>query len=95
MLVGIAVAHMGQISRQCSISVLEEGAGAVGMNLNYLPRMDEQVRVKFNPDMESFWFSGLIEERLVLGCVDSASMLVFGIVLFSFPLGGFQGTLSR
>lgn len=25
--------------------------------------------MKFNPNMESIWFSGLLEERLVLGCV--------------------------
>ena len=57
----IAVAYIAQISSKYSISVLEERAGAVGMNLNQLPRLDEQVRVKFNPNMESSWFSSLLE----------------------------------
>lgn len=33
----IAAACIAQISSQCSISVLEERAGAVGMNFYYLP----------------------------------------------------------
>ena len=57
----IAVAYIAQISSKYSISVLEKRAGAVGMNLNQLPRLDEQVRVKFNPNMESSWFSSLLE----------------------------------
>lgn len=57
----IAVAYIAQISSKYSISVLEERAGAVGMNLNQLPRVDERVRVKFNPNMESSWFSSLLE----------------------------------
>ena len=57
----IAVAYIAQISSKYSTSVLKERAGAVGMNLNQLPRLDEQVRVKFNPNMESSWFSSLLE----------------------------------
>jgi ABC-2 type transport system permease protein len=57
----IAVAYVAQISSTYSITILEQRASAVGLHLNNLPGVDERVRVKFNPNMLSAWFSSLLE----------------------------------
>ena len=57
----IAVAYIAQISSAYSISVLKGRAGGAGLDLNNLPVLDERVRVKFNPNMDSSWFSSLLE----------------------------------
>ena len=57
----IAVAYIAEISSKYSIAVLQERAGAQGFQLSSLPTLDERVRVKFNPNMLSAWFSSLLE----------------------------------
>lgn len=57
----IAVAYIAEISSNYSISVLEQRAGAAGLSLSQLPGVDERVRVEFNPNMLSTWFSSLLE----------------------------------
>ena len=57
----IAVAYIAQISSTYSVSVLKARAGTAGFNLSNLPVLDERVRVKFNPNMDSSWFSSLLE----------------------------------
>ena len=57
----IAVAYIAQISSTYSISVLKDRAGALGLNISNLPMLDERLRVKFNPNMDSAWFSSLLE----------------------------------
>jgi ABC-2 type transport system permease protein len=57
----IAVAYIAQISSTYSISVLKNRAGALSLNMSNLPMLDERLRVKFNPNMESSWFSSLLE----------------------------------
>jgi len=57
----IAVAYIVQISSTYSVSVLKARAGIAGFNLSNLPVLDERVRVKFNPNMDSSRFSSLLE----------------------------------
>lgn len=57
----IAVAYIAQISSTYSICVLERRAGSRGYALSSLPAIDERVRVQFNPNMLSSWFSSLLE----------------------------------
>ncbi len=57
----VAVAYIAAISSTYSISVLERRAGSAGLSLSRIPQIDERVRVKFNPNMSSTWFSGLLE----------------------------------
>ncbi len=57
----IAVAYIAAISGNYSVSVLQERAGAAGFQLANLPNVEERVRVKFNPNMLSTWFSSLLE----------------------------------
>lgn len=57
----IAVAYIAEISSNYSIAVMQERAGAAGFHLTSLPSVDERVRVKFNPNMLSTWFSSLLE----------------------------------
>jgi ABC-2 type transport system permease protein len=57
----IAVAYIAQISANYSVAVLQHRAGAAGFELSSLPGVDERVRVKFNPNMLSTWFSSLLE----------------------------------
>jgi ABC-2 type transport system permease protein len=57
----IAVAYIAEISANYSVAVLQQRAGAAGLALSNLPGIDERVRVKFNPNMLSTWFSSLLE----------------------------------
>ncbi len=57
----IAVAYIAAISSTYSVSVLERRASGAGMSISSIPQIDERVRVKFNPNMSSTWFSGLLE----------------------------------
>jgi ABC-2 type transport system permease protein len=57
----IAVAYVAQISSTYSISVMEHRAGTKGFSISSLPTVDERVRVQFNPNMLSTWFSSLLE----------------------------------
>jgi ABC-2 type transport system permease protein len=57
----IAVAYIAEISANYSVAILEQRANAAGYHLGGLPGVDERVRVKFNPNMLSTWFSSLLE----------------------------------
>jgi ABC-2 type transport system permease protein len=57
----VAVAYIAAISGSYSVSVLEHRAGVAGLRLSSVPQIDERLRVKFNPNMSSTWFSGLLE----------------------------------
>jgi ABC-2 type transport system permease protein len=57
----VSVAYIAAISGNYSVSVLEERAGAAGFYPAQLPTIDERVRVKFNPNMQSSWFASLLE----------------------------------
>jgi ABC-2 type transport system permease protein len=56
----VSVAYVAAISGTYSVSVLEQRAGR-GYTLDNLPGIDERLRVKFNPNMLSSWFAGLLE----------------------------------
>jgi ABC-2 type transport system permease protein len=56
----VSVAYVAAISGAYSMSVLEQRAGG-GYTLGNLPGIDERLRVKFNPNMLSSWFAGLLE----------------------------------
>ena len=56
----VSVAYVAAISGTYSMSVLEQRAGG-GYTLGNLPGIDERLRVKFNPNMLSSWFAGLLE----------------------------------
>lgn len=57
----VAVAYVAAISNNYSLSVLQKRAGGAGYSLASLPEIDQRLRVKFNPNMLSSWFSGLLE----------------------------------
>jgi ABC-2 type transport system permease protein len=57
----VSVAYLAAISGRYSMSVLEERAGSLGITLGTLPGIDERLRVRFNPNMLSSWFAGLLE----------------------------------
>jgi ABC-2 type transport system permease protein len=56
----VSVAYVAAISGSYSLSVLEQRAGG-GYTLSNLPGIDERLRVRFNPNMLSSWFAGLLE----------------------------------
>jgi len=56
----VSIAYVAAISGAYSLSVLEQRAGA-GYTLGNLPGIDERIRVRFNPNMLSSWFAGLLE----------------------------------
>lgn len=57
----VAVAYVAAVSNGFSVSVLQKRAGAAGFSPGSLPEIGERLRVKFNPNMLSSWFSGLLE----------------------------------
>jgi ABC-2 type transport system permease protein len=56
----VSIAYVAAISGAYSISVLEQRAGP-GYSIGNLPGIDERLRVRFNPNMLSSWFAGLLE----------------------------------
>jgi ABC-2 type transport system permease protein len=54
----VSIAYIAAISAKYSISVLGSRAGAARMRA---PLLDERLRVRFNPNMSSAWFAGLLE----------------------------------
>ncbi len=56
----VSIAYVAAISGAYSMSVLEQRAGP-GYTLGNLPGIDERLRVRFNPNMLSSWFAGLLE----------------------------------
>lgn len=56
----VSIAYVAAISGAYSLSVLEQRAGG-GYTLGNLPGIDERLRVRFNPNMLSTWFAGLLE----------------------------------
>jgi ABC-2 type transport system permease protein len=56
----VSIAYVAAISGAYSMSVLEQRAGA-GYTVHNLPGIDERLRVRFNPNMLSSWFAGLLE----------------------------------
>jgi ABC-2 type transport system permease protein len=56
----VSIAYVAAISGAYSMSVLEQRAGA-GYTMGNLPGIDERLRVRFNPNMLSSWFAGLLE----------------------------------
>ena len=69
----IAIAYIAAISSSYSVSILEHRAGAAGLSLSSVPQVDERLRVKFNPNMSSTWFSGLLE---LLNMITMVSLLL-------------------
>jgi ABC-2 type transport system permease protein len=57
----VSMAYVAAISGAYSMSVLEQRASASGLTLSNLPGIDERIRVRFNPNMLSSWFAGLLE----------------------------------
>ena len=57
----VVVAYIAAISGSYSVTILEHRANTAGLHLTSFPQVDERVRVKFNPNMSSTWFSGLLE----------------------------------
>jgi len=56
----VSVAYVAAISGTYSMSVLEQRAGG-RRAIGNLPGIDERLRVRFNPNMLSSWFAGLLE----------------------------------
>jgi ABC-2 type transport system permease protein len=57
----VAVSYVASVSGNYAVAVLRKRAGSAGFALSSLPEIDERLRVKFNPNMLSSWFSGLLE----------------------------------
>jgi ABC-2 type transport system permease protein len=56
----VSVAYIAAISARYSVTVLEQHGSALG-TVVHGPTIDERVRVKFNPNMQSSWFAALLE----------------------------------
>ncbi|HET7217498.1 MAG TPA: ABC transporter permease, partial [Vicinamibacterales bacterium] len=56
----VSIAYLAAISARYSIEVLESRASARGTPVAG-PAVEERLRVKFNPNMLSSWFAGLLE----------------------------------
>jgi ABC-2 type transport system permease protein len=54
----VSVAYLAAISARYAVDVIERRAG-VARRIG--PVLDERLRVKFNPNMQSAWFAGLLE----------------------------------
>ena len=67
----MVVAYIAAISGSYSVTILEHRANTAGLHLTSFPQVDERVRVKFNPNMSSTWFSGLLELLNMLTMVSS------------------------
>ena len=57
----VSMAYIAAISAKYSVSVLERRAGSSASTSVRGPTLDERLRVKFNPNMLSSWFAGLLE----------------------------------
>ena len=57
----VSIAYLAAISARYSVTVLERRAGVSETSLVRGPRLDERLRVKFNPNMLSSWFAALLE----------------------------------
>lgn len=56
----VSVSYIAAISAKYSIDVLERRAGRAGVVVSG-PTVDERLRVRYNPNMLSAWFAGLLE----------------------------------
>lgn len=57
----VSVAYIAAISGRYSVQVLEQRSGRTGAGVASAPILDERLRVKFNPNMQSAWFTTLLE----------------------------------
>ena len=57
----VSVAYVAAISARYSVDVLQRRAGRAGAATGAGPRLDERLRVRFNPNMLSAWFAALLE----------------------------------
>ena len=57
----VSIAYVAAISGQYSVELLEQRGGHLRGGAFAGPALDERVRVKFNPNMSSTWFAGLLE----------------------------------
>jgi ABC-2 type transport system permease protein len=57
----VAVAYVATISADYSVSVLQSRLGRSGIMPAQYPKVDPRIRVKFNQNMSSTWFSSLLE----------------------------------
>lgn len=57
----VSIAYLATISSRYAVTLLEQRAGAGGATAVAGPRLDERLRVKFNPNMLSAWFAALLE----------------------------------
>lgn len=57
----VSVAYIAAISGRYSIQVLEQRSGRTGAGVASAPILDERLRVKFNPNMLTAWFTTLLE----------------------------------
>jgi ABC-2 type transport system permease protein len=57
----VSVAYIAAISARYAVDVVERRAGGASARLATGPMVDERLRVKFNPNMQSSWFSALLE----------------------------------
>jgi len=57
----VSVAYIAAISARYSVDVIERRASGTSAGRVTGPRLDERLRVKFNPNMQSSWFAALLE----------------------------------
>ena len=69
----IATAYVAQIAGNYSLEILERHGRFTREALAHLPLIDERLRVEFNPNILSSWFTSLLE---MLNMITMVSMLV-------------------
>jgi ABC-2 type transport system permease protein len=57
----VAVAYLASISANYSVAVMQSRLGASEWRLVQYPAVDQRVRIKFNENLSSTWFSSLLE----------------------------------
>jgi ABC-2 type transport system permease protein len=57
----LAIGYIAQISDAYSRQILEKRGQAASLSLKNLPVIDERLRVQFNPNVLSSWFTALLE----------------------------------
>jgi ABC-2 type transport system permease protein len=57
----VSVAYIAAISARYAVDVLEWRGNRANAGTMAGPMLDERLRVRFNPNMESAWFAGLLE----------------------------------
>lgn len=85
----LAGGHIARLAAEYGIDLLERRAGPAERALGHLPQVDARVRVAYNPNITSAWFSSLLE---MLNMITMLSMLLTAAAMVREKE---QGTLEQ